>query len=248
MISLSSCVNYKNLLYLQDENQRQNALYQEKPIVPYLVRENDNLFIRVNAFESTTMDYFNQGSLTGNASGLGLYFSGYNYTVNEKGKVELPVIGEMEVLGKTTKQIQDEIDSKLESYLQNPATVVRLSNWKVTLVGEFNAPGTLNIYDQQVTILQALGLAGDFTDYADLTQVQLIREKETGVREVYYIDMTRPNLATMPYFYVQPDDVIYAPALKAKAFNVNSGSIGVILSSISIAVLIANTTISIIQR
>lgn len=115
----------------------------------------------------------------------------------------------------------------------------------VTILGEVDAPGMLNIYDQQITILQALGQAGDFSDFADLGNIQLIREKETGVREVYYIDMRDPNLATQPYFYVQPDDVIYVPALRAKAFNVNSGTIGVILSSISLAAVLANTFVQI---
>ncbi|MCB0835791.1 MAG: polysaccharide biosynthesis/export family protein [Bacteroidetes bacterium] len=211
----------------------------------YQVRPFDQLSIKVTSFENNTMNYFN--SMTGNSSGGGggsggavesfLYLTGYG--VDGNGMIQLPLIGNFRVEGLTTRQIQDSLDNRLKPYLNLPVTSVKLGNFRITLLGEVSRPGQLYVFNPKTTILQALGMGGDITDFGNIEKIKLIRETNGGVKSVY-LDLSNPNLMISEYFYVKPNDVIYVEPLKAKSFNINSRVVTVGISSLSLILGVIN--------
>lgn len=209
----------------------------------YKVRPNDQLLIKINSFEGSTGDFINQ-KLSGSTESTRLqydpstiYFN--SYSINDSGYIKLPVLEKVQVEGLTTFEIQELLDQKLEPYIRLASTDVKLGNRRVTLLGEVARPGVQYLYNEQNTLLEAIGFAGDFTPFGNRKKVKLIRQTETGVKSVY-LNLNRSDFLSTPYYYVQPNDVIYVEPLKPKSFDVSASSVGIVISGISLGVLIAN--------
>ncbi|UZS00176.1 polysaccharide biosynthesis/export family protein [Chondrinema litorale] len=212
----------------------------------YKVRPFDNLSIKLNSFEQSTTGEFNSsgalGSRPGGVDNALLYLSGY--MVNQAGNIRLPLIGDIKVVDLTVDEIKDLIDLKLEEYLKFPSVSVKLTNFRVSVLGEVNRPGMQYIYEGKVTLLQALSQAGDLTDFGNRKNIKLIREtKEKTIST--YIDITKPDLISSEYYFLMPNDVLYIEPLKAKASNVNTRVVGVALSVISVVITTVNLIVTI---
>ena len=265
---LSSCVNFKNLLYLQETpvvandplrtviydtltnvdnstfNQNAIVYYNDYLKEDYLLRPFDQLSINVASFETNTVSYFNSSSANGgtnNAIESYLYLTGY--TLDGNGMIQLPLIGDFRVEGLTTRQVQDSINKKLEPYLNLPISSVKLGNFRITMLGEVRNPGQVYIFNNKTNILQALGMAGDLGEFANNKKIKLIRETDSGVKSIY-LDLSNPNLMISEYFYVRPNDVIYIEPIRAKAFGINTRFVSVALSSISVLIVVINLFIN----
>jgi len=158
------------------------------------------------------------------------------YIVSEDGNVNFPVLGDILVKNSTTKEISDKLTELLVSYIKDPIVTVRLVNFKIAVLGEVENPGTYPVTNERVSILDALGMAGDLTIHGKRENVLLIREKDKK-RTYIKLDLTKHNLFNSPYFYLAQNDVLYVEPNKTK---VNSSSVGantgVIISSISILI------------
>ena len=156
------------------------------------------------------------------------------YMVNADGDIHFPVLGKLEVGGLTTKQINEKLTLILEDYIKNPIINIRLTNFKVTVLGQVASPGTFTIPNERISILEAIGLAGDLEIHGKRKTVMLIRE-QNGQRMFVNIDLTNKQLFSSPYFYLSQNDVIYVEPNKvqvnASAVGANTG---VIMGSISI--------------
>jgi polysaccharide export outer membrane protein len=207
----------------------------------YRVRPFDNLLISLNSYEGNTTGFINQKQVEGggnqNINDGFLYVT--SYTVGEDGYVQIPVIGALQVVGSTTAEIKDQIDEKLKSYVKLPESRVRLANFRVTVLGEVNKPGSVFVYDSKLTLPDALGLAGDITYFADAKQVKVVRETEAGLR-TGYVDLTDPNFLSSEFYVIYPDDMIYVAPTKARPFHENVKVFSLILSGLSVTALIAN--------
>lgn len=247
----SSCVTHRDLISLNGgENLPKgeipdSVLQRMSPVAfeAYRVRPNDQLFVRINSFEGSTGDFINQNlssQSAANRQGFDpstIYFN--SYTVNDSGYIKLPILEDIKVTGFTTTEIQDHLNAALKPYLKLASADVKLGNRRVTLLGEVASPGVQYLYNEKNTLLEALGLAGDITPFGNRKKVKLIRQTETGV-ETVYLNLNRSDFITTPYFYIQPNDVVYVEPLKAKSFDQSSRAVGVVISSISLAVIIAN--------
>jgi polysaccharide export outer membrane protein len=214
------------------------------PFSPYRIRPYDQLMIRVNAFDGTTEQFLGQEFSDNNAFSRNLnydpastYFN--SYAVDERGYVNLPIINNVKAVGKTMQELQSELDSLYLPYLKFARTNVKLSNMRVTVLGEVNEPGLHYLFNDRNTILDVLSLAGNATPFADLTKVKLIRTAGNNSITVY-INMASPDFIYSEYFFMQPYDVIYLEPVKAKSFDSSSQSVGIVLSAISIIVFLAN--------
>jgi len=158
------------------------------------------------------------------------------YLVDADGNINFPVLGKLKVAGVTTQQLGDQITQQLTTYLVEPIVNVRLTNFKITVMGEVKLPGTYTVPNERITLIEALGLAGDLTIQAKRSPILLIREKN-GKREFITVDLTNKALFNSPYYYLAQNDVLYVEPNKAK---VNSGAVGsgtsVLLSSIGILI------------
>ena len=152
------------------------------------------------------------------------------------GEINFPVLGAMKVEGVSTKILAADLTKTLADYLKSPIVNVRLTNFKVTVLGEVKVPGSYTIPNERISIIEAIGLAGDLTIQGRRSTVLLVREQE-GERKFVTIDLTNKKLFNSPYFYLAQNDVIYIEPNKTKLNSSVVGSnTGVILSSVSILI------------
>lgn len=244
---LTGCSSYQKSLYLQNDaviNQStQGQLYDfrimPKDILTILVSTTDPAasapFYRRIGQEKGTQP-IQQGLQ--NAELL-------DYLVDNEGKIDFPVLGKIKVGGMTTRECEAVIREKLKSYLNEvPNVTVRSSNYKFSVLGEVNRPGTYTVKDEKVTIFEAIAQAGDMTLFSIRDDVQLLREDNEGRRQVVHLNLNDANITQSPYFYLQQNDVIYVKPTKAKVrtntFNSNASmwiTILSVLTSISTLVI-----------
>jgi polysaccharide export outer membrane protein len=131
------------------------------------------------------------------------------YVVSGEQTIEFPVLGTMSVAGKTTRQLAEQIKKELEEggHLSNPTVDIRLLNSKFTVLGEVRNPGTFNYTDTNITLLQALGMAGDLTINGQREDVMLVREAD-GTRKITHINLKSANWMSSDAYQIRPNDVI----------------------------------------
>lgn len=258
LLSFNACVGYKDLVMFQEapgfgtltavptpdmDSSAVDSINKLYNLTEYKVRPQDNLYIKVNEFKDDITRLINGSSQEINFLGEEQLFI-QSFTVNDRGTITMPLIGELYVKGKTTLEIQTEIDSLLLKFTKLSSSTVKLANFRVSILGEVVSPGTRLNYNNKVTLLQAIGLAGGFTDYANLRKVRLMRETETGV-ETKFIDFTRADVMRTPDFYIRPNDVIYVEPLKQKTFQINSGPFNILLTTLSVGAVLVNILLTV---
>ena len=230
VLLLNSCASPKTVVYFwEDEGQIKNEnLLDYQP----RIQAGDELTINVSGLNQEAAIPFNLYEVKMNTT----YPEPIPYIVTPEGFINFPVLGKVKVNGITTQGISDKISELLVSYIKDPIVSVRLVNFKVAVLGEVARPGTYALTDERVSILDALGLAGDLTIHGKRENVLLIREKNNN-RTLIKIDLTDTKLFNSPYFYLAQNDVIYVEPNKTA---INSSRVGantaVVVSSISILI------------
>lgn len=193
------------------------------------IQPEDLLRITVHSFDPLAAAPFNienqeQGGMNmnqmtqgqGGANNLELFMG---YFVDKDGYIDFPVLGRIEVAGLTLEQAKFNLYNLIEPYLKDGVINMRFLNFKVTVLGEVNAPGTIRLTNKRVTLLEAIGMAGDLSDYANRTNVLIMREKE-GSREYARLNLQSAEIFSSPYFYLQQNDVVYVEPIKARVATV----------------------------
>ena len=234
LLVITSCASRKDILYLQDAdaNYSSKIEYQNATIQP-----NDILKITIETLEPLAALPYNRG-VSGSASANSpelMQLMGY--LVSNEGEINFPVLGQISVSNLTTRQIEDKIKELLVEggHLNNPNIVVRLLNAKITILGEVNAPGTYTFTEQNITVLQALGYAGDLTINGKRDDIIITRDVN-GVRQISHIDLTSTEFMNSEYYYIKPNDNIIVnqndPRVKQSGYI---GNVGTVLSVVSFA-------------
>ena len=226
-----SCTSKKEILYLQDADQYSN---QEIVYANSIIQPNDVLRINVSALiPNSAIPYNKETSGLGNSVEL-MQLDGY--LVSEDLTINFPILGVLSVADKTTQELAIYLKSLLVDggHLKNPTVDVRLVNAKVTVLGQVNQPGTYSFTEQNVTLLQALGYAGDLTINGKREDVKIIR-LEKGVQHIAHIDLTSADWLNGPYNFISPNDTIIVdpnnPKVKSAGFV---GNVGTLISVVSI--------------
>ncbi len=178
--------------------------------VKQLIQKNDLLSIRVY---STAIGSSPETDAPYNLVDQGTSSAGFLVDVN--GNIEYPQIGVIHVEGMTKEELADFIKKKFESDLKNPTVVVRFVNYRITVLGEVGNPSTFTLPTEHITILEALGLSGDITEFGRKDNVKVIRENN-GLREIGSIDLTRKDMFLSPYFRLQQNDVVLVEQTRRK--------------------------------
>ncbi|RME94729.1 MAG: hypothetical protein D6772_14200, partial [Bacteroidetes bacterium] len=159
-----------------------------------------------------------QGMMGGNQGSQQLeLFVGY--FVDREGFIDFPILGRIPVAGKTLEAVKLDLRDRLAAYLKEPVVNIRFLNFKVTVLGEVNTPGVVRLTNKRVTLLEALGMAGDLSHYANRNNILVIRE-EAGERTYTRLDLQSDEIFTSPYFYLQQNDVIYVEPIQARVATV----------------------------
>lgn len=249
---LGSCASYQDSVYLRHDKILE-MIEQKQPLFEYRIRPKDELTITVSTTTpeasapfyrkiGQTREQANMNQGMNNAKLL-------DYLVDNKGCIDFPVLGMIPVSGLSTRECESVIRQKLQAYLNEvPNVTVRVSNFKVSVLGEVGRPGTFTVSDERITIFQALAQAGDMTLFSDRDDVQLIREDSLGRRNVVHLDLTESDIALSPYYYLQQNDVVYVKPTKARVRSntLNSNS-SVWISMLSLAATIASLIIIAVQ-
>ncbi|MDO4727632.1 MAG: polysaccharide biosynthesis/export family protein [Bacteroidota bacterium] len=220
---LSSCVPLKELVYLQDKEDSGYQMVQKEAFKPYRIQLGDRLSLKVKTDlkDDTLAPLINSSSQQGNTvSEPILYFD--SYLVDDLGFITIPLLDRVEVLGLTTDEIAEKIEKLLveEHYTQrtNLFVSVKLTGFKFTVNGEVTKTGSNILYQERVTILEAIAAAGDITVTGNRKEVHVIRRQPHG-SVMYTLDLTDKNILNHPDFYIQPNDYIYVKPLVQKTWG-----------------------------
>ncbi|MEL7220596.1 MAG: polysaccharide biosynthesis/export family protein [Bacteroidota bacterium] len=220
VLAISSCVKHDELLnFTQGEEFSQ--LPPDIDNIPTLkIQPDDLMSIRVLALDLEAVIPFNidQPNTTPNLNTGGMRPL-IGYLVNSEGTIDFPILGKIQAAGKTTEELKLDLIERLKPYLKEPVVVVRYLNFRVTVLGEVFRPGTLLFPNERVTVLDAIGQAGDLTPYGNRTNVLIVREQE-GQRNFSQLNLQDRHIFESPYFYLQQNDVIYVEPLEAKTSTV----------------------------
>ncbi|OUS03475.1 ligand-binding protein [Flavobacteriales bacterium 33_180_T64] len=238
LLVLSSCASKKDILYLQDANKNNNSeiTYQNATIQP-----NDILKVTVESLVPEAAIPYNRGATTGAMVNSIELIKLNGYLVTNEGTINFPILGHIPVSNLTTFEIENLIKKRLidGGHLNNPTLDVRLVNAKVTVLGEVSQPGTYNFTEQNITLMQALGYAGDLTINGKRDDIIMTRDVD-GVRKITHINLTSTNFMASEFYYIKPNDVIIvnpnSPRVKNAGFVTDIATVlaitSVVLSSI----------------
>ena len=169
------------------------------------------------------------------------------YLVDNNGNIDFPVLGTLHIGGLTKSQAENMIKEKLKTYIkENPIVNVRMTNYKISVMGEVAKPGTFTITNEKVNIMEALAMAGDMTVYGQRNKVKLIREDAQGNRQVIPLNLNDADIIVSPYYYLQQNDVVYVTPNKTKAKNASiSNSTTIWFSVVGTLVALASLIVTI---
>lgn len=243
LIMFNSCGSRRNMVYLQPDSTKISTLYEQ--YVPK-IQINDILTIVVTAADPKVTAPFNPvSSMTSGSVTQQMEMAlRPTYTVDEKGEISLPMLGKVHLLGLTRIQAIEKIRNELSQYIKDPGVNINFNNFRVSVLGEVARPGSFIMPTERVTVLEALGMAGDLTIRGVRENIMLIREVD-GQKTMHRLDLTQQNTLNSPYYYLAQNDVIYVEPNKAQINNSKLGANTNII--ISIASLLI-TVISVLTR
>ena len=224
----TSCSAPKNVAYLQNSDSidfnRSQFLYDAR-IMP-----KDILTITVNTVNPEAAAPFNlvvRSTLTSTSSSIGTSGGSLQtYLVDNEGMIDFPVVGKLQVGGLTKSGCEQLIHDKIMKYInaaENPVVTVRMSNYKISVLGEVARPGMFTVGNEKINILEALAQAGDLTIYGVRDKVKLIREDATGKKQIVTLNLNDANIVSSPYYYLQQNDIIYVEPNNVKSQNSKVG-------------------------
>jgi polysaccharide export outer membrane protein len=225
VLTFSSCVSHRQIVTFNDVDFPLNTPEEIANQVELRIQPDDVLNIQVSSFDPQAAAPFNLGSGQRNNNqmmnnqNLGALSLFQGYLVGPNGVIDFPVLGPVEVGGLTLEELRQELLTQLEPYLKDAAVNIRYLNFRVTLLGEVGRPSTYNITNNRISIFDAIGMAGDLTDYANRTNVLVIRE-QNGQREYGRLDLQSIDCFQSPYFYLKQNDVVYVEPLPSRTATV----------------------------
>ncbi|MEG2126035.1 MAG: polysaccharide biosynthesis/export family protein [Bacteroides sp.] len=247
---LASCTAYKNVPYLQESPGAIPAL-TDTPLYDARILPKDLLTITVNSSDAETAIPFNltvATALTTNNQSLTSQPMLQQYLVDNSGNIDFPVLGTLRVGGLTKSEAELLIKDRLKPYIKEvPIVNVRMTNYKISVIGEVAKPGTFVVTNEKVNLFEALAMAGDMTVYGRRNDVKLIREDAQGHRQIIPLNLNGANILSSPYYYLQQNDVLYVTPNKTQAQNAGISSsttiwfsvVGTLVSLVSLIVTIA---------
>lgn len=248
---MSSCVTRKQLAYLQPvtADSADSINKGMKPQPEPRVKINDALVITVSALDPEAVLPYNLPSVSyasPNSANVPTNQTFQYYTVDAEGYISFPVLGKLHVVGMSQSEVINMIQDQLKGQLVDPIVTMRFLNAKVTVLGEVRNPGTYLLNNGGMTLLEALGAAGDLTQYGNRANVLITRENN-GKLEFARLDLKSDDIFTSPYFYLQQNDVVYVEPNQARTTSNQSISlwlsmVGTLSSATTVVVSVLSAT------
>ena len=242
LVSLGGCTSAKKLVYFQKATSNEDTIAMPEQFIS-TIKKGDVLSIQVSSLNPEASAYFNPAAASdGNSviSPTNPLARTSGYLVDPEGRIELPLIGQLTILNLTNAKAAELIRDKLKTYLKEPTVNVRNLNFRISVLGEVSRPSLFTIPNEQITLPEALGLAGDLTIYGRRDNVLIVRE--VGDKHVFArLDLTRRDAFRSVYYSLHPNDVVYIEPGKVRATSVDRGYLlaPIITGILSIIAIIA---------
>lgn len=247
-----SCVSNKKILYLQEETDLYGPAPKDSVLrsyeigsYNYLLQHEDVLSIQISTLTPPEYDFFSQGLPQGQQMNVGGMRGGggamFGYLIDKNGEIEFPVVGKVKFAGLTIYEAESMVQEMASEYLEEPVVKVRLLNFRFTVIGETRSRGeAINTFNNRLSMMEAIGLAGGLGELADLRNVKIVRQHE-NIAKVHYVNLLEEQFIESPFYYVHPNDIIVVPPLKQRPFrNYFGENLGLIVSSLSLLILVLN--------
>ena len=249
---LGSCASSKKVAYFQ--NAVDGVVAQSEGLYDAKIMPKDILTITVSTTNPEAATPFNL-TVSNTLNSTGQMYSGsgvlQTYLVDNDGDIDYPVIGTIKVAGLTKNECQELVKSKIKAFLaeeENPIVTVRMSSYRVTIIGEVRSPGVIPVGTEKMSILEALASAGDLTIYGKRDNVMLIREEANGQKTIHRLNLNDANIISSPYYYLQQNDIVYVEPNGVQAKNSAIGSSTTIwFSFVGIVTSVASLLVNILR-
>lgn len=236
LVLSSSCITQRKIEYLQQKKAPLTE-YSNDKFKDYTLKPYDELYIQISSLDDPTANVFSNpsnqviGSLTPYGASL------LSHTVDKEGNLELPVVGKIAAKDKTIDEVTKTLQKALVNVLNQPLVTIKLVNRYVSVLGEVRVPGHYNYAEDKLSILDAISLAGDITEYGNKKTVILVRNQNNkNIR--HEINLTHSAILASEYYYLQPNDIVYVKPLRGKFWNFRPFPFEIIFSSITSTILI----------
>lgn len=244
---LGSCTSSKKLVYLQTsknevvENQAVAHPYQLK------IQNDDLLYISLSSKDAELVEPFKNSTLLGSST-QSTNSNTLGFLVDSDGYISIPSLGKIYVRGLSCTELASKIEQELVegNFIKDPVISVRLGNFKVTVLGEVNSPGAIEVDGNRLTILEAISRCGDLKPTGKRKNIKILREQD-GKQNIFEIDLTKANITSSPYYYLCQNDVVYVEpnkslGTKSSPWSTIIGVGGTVLSLVVSIITLATVT------
>jgi polysaccharide export outer membrane protein len=245
-ITCSSCTSYKNIPYFTDfPDTAKHTFVETQAFKSPVIKPDDLLNITIVTVDPEITALLNSANIVtqsiGSTTSLTPQFVS-GYLVDKNGEVELPFTGKVKLAGSTTVEAREVVRTAMMQYVKNPIVNIKFSNFKVTVMGEVTKPATYIMPTEKVTLFDALSQAGDLTIYGRRENVLVIRDTLDNRKNMVHLDLNSKDIMNSPYFFLQPNDVVYVEPGKSKAAATDiskTRNIAILASVLSLLIVIA---------
>ncbi|MGD9978577.1 MAG: polysaccharide biosynthesis/export family protein [Bacteroidales bacterium] len=238
LVSTFACNRKTQLIYMSN---LQNEVLTTIQPQPYRLRPGDMLSVQILTQDPDISRLFNINAIgtayNTYATEASTYVNGFS--VNDSGYIHLPILGRIKVDSLPVLEAQSRIQRETEKYLKDGMAIVKLLNFKVTVIGEVKRPGTYTNYKDNLNIFEAIGLAGDLSDYGERSNVLVLRQTPEGIKSIR-INLHDKNILASDGFYLLPNDTVIVEPRQGKVMALNTPNISILLSIITTALLMIN--------
>nr|WP_321410928.1 polysaccharide biosynthesis/export family protein [uncultured Carboxylicivirga sp.] len=245
LTTLFSCIPQKEIVLLQDhstDKNYDNPYSDMKGITDqYILQPNDYLFVNVSTPDEKISEFFNQrrsGNMAGGQQNQNFFY----YQIDDSMNIDFPYVGKINLKDCNVVQGKEKVKEALKPFLKEYSLIFKLATNTFTTLGEFRNQGVHNMTKEQITIFEAVAIAGGVTPYGKQKKLQLLRQLPEGPI-TYIIDLTDKNIVNSEYYYIYPNDMLYVRPMRAKQFGIGeSFSLGIITGVLALYLTI-NTII-----
>lgn len=243
----TSCKTYKNIPYFVDfPDTAYRTSVKTQPFKSPVIKPDDLLSITIETVDPEITALLNSANAVTQPVGSAFSTPAQTipgYLVDKNGEVELPFVGKLKLEGYTTVEARDVVRTAMEKYVKSPIVNIKFSNFKVTVFGEVTRPATYVMPTEKVTLFDALSQAGDLTIYGRRENVLVIRDTLDNQKNMIHLNLNSKGIMNSPYFYLQPNDVVYVEPNESKARSTDATrnrNIAIIASVLSLLIVVAS--------
>jgi polysaccharide export outer membrane protein len=233
---LSSCIPQKEIVLLQDKSEEKDYVNPFQPLDnitdKYFLQPNDYLFINVSTPDPKISEFFNQSQGTNSGTQRNQNF--FYYQLDDSMNIDFPYVGKINMTKCNVKMGKERVQEALKPFLKEYSLTFKLASNTFTAIGEFRSQGVITMQKEQVTIFEAVAMAGGVTPFGKQRKMKLVRQLPDGP-VTYQVDLTDKNIVNSEYYYVYPNDLLYVRPMKAKQLGIGeSFSIGIITTMLAL--------------